>query len=130
MNISKQLCIILLSTFLFACGSSGSGDSSAGTNDGTVIKNDDLVPPTDDDEIIAESATVTINWDDNSDNEAGYIIERRLQSSDTFDSAVPLAENSNSYDDKTVSVGNSYCYKVSAFNQAGSAPSDEMCVDI
>lgn len=130
MNISKQLCIILLSTFLFACGSSGGGDSSAGTNDETVIKNDDLIPPTDDEEVIVESATVTINWDDNSDNEAGYIIERRLQSSDTFDSAIPLAENTNSYDDKTVYVGNSYCYKVSAFNQAGSAASDEMCVDI
>ena len=111
MQTYKQIFIILISLCIFSCAPSGS-DSA------------------DNDETITEKIQLVITWDDNSDNETGYIIERRLASSNTYDEIVMLSEDTNSYDDQSAFTGQTYCYQVSAYNQAGKSSSDEVCIAV
>jgi len=77
-----------------------------------------------------QAAELQINWIDNSTNEDGFIIEKRLQSSTSYETLIQLPQNTITYIDSNVNVGESFCYQVSAYNVAGRAPSTEVCVDV
>ena len=69
-----------------------------------------------------------LNWDDNSSDEAGFIIERRTSPEDQFREVARTGADVNAFDDVTVEAGTRYCYRVFAFSAAGlSSPSDEAC---
>ena len=69
-----------------------------------------------------------LNWDDNSADEAGFIIERRTSPEDPFLEVARTGADVNSFDDVTVQAGALYCYRVSAFSAASlSSPSNETC---
>ncbi len=62
-----------------------------------------------------------LNWTDNSDNEDGFIVERKL-GTDPDTSYLEIARtnpNIRAYDDLTVPSGDLHCYRVRAFNTAG-----------
>ena len=62
-----------------------------------------------------------LNWSDNSTNEEGFIVERRL-GSDPDTSYIEITrtgKNSRAYDDQTVPSAALHCYRVKAFNAAG-----------
>lgn len=61
---------------------------------------------------------VQLNWTDNSGNEDGFTLERTL-SGGTFSAIHTAAVNQTSFLDNTVSEGNTYVYRIKAFN-AGS----------
>ncbi|WP_354622705.1 fibronectin type III domain-containing protein [Psychromonas sp. MME2] len=109
----KHLLLMILSLLLFSCVSSES-DSS-----------DQII-----DQPLGEKLQLVISWYDNSDNESGYIVERRLAGEDAYDQAIFLPQDSDRYDDKTAFTGQTYCYQVSAYNQAGKSASDEVCIAI
>lgn len=62
--------------------------------------------------------TVTLNWVDNSDNEAGFIIERAT-SVEEFRAIDTLAPDVVSYVDSSAVSGNTYWYRVLSFNGNG-----------
>lgn len=67
------------------------------------------------------SATkVTLNWEDDSDNELGFIVERRTDSS-SFTKIATVAANVTQYTDGTLSVENTYTYRVIPYNPYGNA---------
>lgn len=71
----------------------------------------------------------TLTWTDNSDNEAGFKIERRTPSipGDTYGEIGQVGANVTTYVD-TVQDGQERCYRVRAFNAAGdSAYTNEAC---
>jgi len=67
-------------------------------------------------------------WMDNSSNEDGFKIERRTGTTQTFTEIAILGTNVTSYNDSGLVDGETYCYRVLAFNAAGSSPySNEEC---
>jgi hypothetical protein len=71
---------------------------------------------------------LTVSWQDMSNNEDGFAIERRLGSSGTYAQITTVAANNTSYYDSGVLSGSQYCYRVKAFTAtASSAYSNEAC---
>ncbi len=77
-----------------------------------------------------QAAELVIHWSDNSSNEEGFVVEKRLQSSSTFEAVAQLAADSTNYVDTDVINGESYCYMISAYNVMGQSLSSEKCVAI
>jgi hypothetical protein len=77
---------------------------------------------------VAEGAELNLAWVDHSGGTAGFRIERRLPTDETFAEVATQAPGSVSYTDSTVAAGVTYCYRVKAYNQAGeSGYTDEAC---
>jgi hypothetical protein len=65
---------------------------------------------------------------DNSSNEDGFKIERRTGTTQTYTQIAIAGANVTSYNDSGLVDGDTYCYRVLAFNAAGSSPySNEAC---
>ena len=77
---------------------------------------------------VADSASrIDLSWNDNSDNEAGFCIERRPQGGSYAQIAVVVADTTG-YADTDVGASTTYCYRVRAYNSAGdSAYCEEAC---
>src|SRR5688572_4420333 len=77
----------------------------------------------------SQSLSVSLSFSDNSSNEDGFTIERKVGAG-AYAPLINLAANTTTHQDNIVSdPGNTtYCYQVKAFNAAGvSAPSNEAC---
>ena len=72
-------------------------------------------------------AQLSISWDDNADNEAGYRIERKVDGE--FLLVATVAANETTYTESISDWQDAYCYRIGAFNSVGSAYSDESCID-
>jgi len=67
-------------------------------------------------------------WMDNSSNEDGFKIERRTGTTQTYTEIAIVGANVTSYNDSGLVDWDTYCYRVLAFNAAGSSPySNEVC---
>jgi hypothetical protein len=78
--------------------------------------------------IIALPSQLTLTWQDNSNDEDNFAIERKTGTSGTYTQIALVAANSTSYIDTTVTKGINYCYHVRAVNSAGaSAYTNEAC---
>lgn len=79
----------------------------------------------------AGAATVTIKWKDNSTDESGFRIERRLRK-DAVTTYVQIGEtaaNVEAFDDATIATNIQYCYRVRGFNPVAlSEYSNEACM--
>ena len=73
------------------------------------------------------AATLTLTWEDNSGNEDGFKIERRLGNTGAFTEIGQVGVDTTSFVD-TTSDDKVYCYQVRATNLAGdSDPSNIAC---
>ena len=73
-------------------------------------------------------AALTLSWTDHSDNEDGFVIDRRLESGGEFAELARTGVNAAGYVDAAVEAGVFYCYRVAAFNSAGrSVSTAEAC---
>jgi Divergent InlB B-repeat domain len=76
----------------------------------------------------ATAAQAVLTWSDNSTNEAGFYIERRVGMSGTYQQIASTGANSTSYTDPNLTSSTTYCYRVRAFDASGtSAYSNENC---
>lgn len=71
---------------------------------------------------ILSSTRVTLYWEDGSDNEQGFIIERKT-GSNSFSKIAEVPANVTTYTDGTLSVENTYTYRVIPYNPYGNAKS-------
>ena len=77
---------------------------------------------------IVSAAQLTLSWTDASDNEDGFGIERRTGTSGTFARVASVSPNVSTYTDPNLASSTTYCYRVNAFNSAGSsAYTNEIC---
>lgn len=77
---------------------------------------------------IASAAQLTLSWTDASDNEDGFGVERKTGTSGTFARVASLSSNVSTYTDANLASSTTYCYRVNAFNTAGSsAYTNEIC---
>jgi hypothetical protein len=71
---------------------------------------------------------IALIWQDNSNNENNFAIERKTGTSGTYSQIATTAMNVTSYVDTSVNRGVTYCYQVRAVNSAGaSAYTNEAC---
>lgn len=77
--------------------------------------------PTDLQARVVSSTEVELNWIDNSENETGFIIERKMSSDYTWSNIGTLAVNTTTYKDTGLSPENTYLYRVKAVNNAASS---------
>jgi len=73
---------------------------------------------------------VTLIWEDNSNNESGFKLERRLSTSPTYSVIATLSANTTSYNDSGFEEGR-YKYRAIAFNSYGNSEnSNQVTVSI
>ncbi len=65
------------------------------------------------------SNQVNLSWTDNSRAEAGFRIERKTSAAGSFGALASVGSDTTSYVDSTVASGNTYTYRVLAFNFNG-----------
>ena len=90
-----------------------------------------LTAPKPPSELVATALSPTsieLRWKDDSDNEEGFKVERRIQGGD-FIQIAQVPADTTSFIDSNLTPTTTYCYRVMAFNAAGdSPPSNEACV--
>ena len=78
---------------------------------------------------VVTSAGIRLSWKDNSIDEDGFDFER-LDDSGTYHLLASVSANAVTYDDTTVSAGNTYIYRIHSYNFIGySAYSNEVTVN-
>ena len=76
----------------------------------------------------AIAADLTLTWTDNSTNEEGFNVERRVGTTGTYAQLASVGVNVTSYTDTNLQTNTTYCYRVLAYNSTGSsAYSNEGC---
>ena len=74
------------------------------------------------------AASLQLVWLDNSSDETGFHVERKLGTAGTYSVVATTGANVTSYADSSLADSTTYCYRVNAFNGAGNSPySPEAC---
>ncbi|MDI6791578.1 MAG: fibronectin type III domain-containing protein [bacterium] len=85
------------------------------------------LPPTTLTATTVSSSQIRLNWTDNSDNETGFVIERKPPGQG-YNEAATVSANITTWLDTGLSSNTQYCYRVKARNAAGdSGYSNEPC---
>jgi hypothetical protein len=70
---------------------------------------------------LATLQRIELRWKDDSTNEGGFVVERKIGQTGTYLLLVTLPPNTTTYVDTAVQSGVTYCYRVKAFNASGSS---------
>ncbi len=74
------------------------------------------------------NAQINLSWNDNSNNEDGFKIERKTTASGTYSEIAQVGPNINTYNNTGLTGGTEYCYRVRSYNAVGnSSYSNESC---
>ncbi|MBI1744256.1 hypothetical protein HYR54_14475 [Candidatus Acetothermia bacterium] len=77
---------------------------------------------------VASVIQINLSWQDNSNNESGFVIERKLGISGTYAQIATVGPNVISFPDLGVAPNTQYCYRVRSYNANGNSnPSNESC---
>ena len=78
--------------------------------------------------VLATLPRLQLTWTDNSLNEDGFLVERKVGEGETYQPLARLPRNTSSYVDTSVEEGVTYCYRVKAFIASSySDPTNEAC---
>ncbi len=112
---SAGICAAFLLCFLFllGCGGFTATLASMGQNDNQSLDG---------------TGVLELAWNDNSDDENGFMIERKAGVDGAFQQIGSVGVDQVAYTDATLSKGSTYCYRVAAYNDGGLSPyTDETC---
>jgi photosystem II stability/assembly factor-like uncharacterized protein len=70
--------------------------------------------------VVYDASQIDLSWMDLSSNETGFKVERKAGSG-SFEVIASLSKNEIKYSDKTVVLGTTYSYRISAFNTLGNS---------
>jgi hypothetical protein len=71
-----------------------------------------------------QNCTFTLSWSDTSTNEAGFYVERSVTKTGKFTRVVQVVANTNKWKDTIQNAPSKteYCYRIIAYNTAGTSP--------
>jgi hypothetical protein len=78
----------------------------------------------------AAQLVLTLSWTDNATDEDGFLVERADHPSGPFAELAQIPDDMTAYSDVSVAFGQSYCYRVRAFNTAGASDSSNVACGI
>jgi uncharacterized protein YegL len=81
-----------------------------------IYLQDQLTAPSNLTASVINSTTVKLNWQDNSPNEQGFKIERKLGASGSYGEIANVGANVTSYTDAGLSAGQTYFYRIRSFS--------------
>jgi hypothetical protein len=90
----------------------------------TIVTDDILTAPTAPSNLVAtpvSANSIEVTWTDNSDNEEGFLIQRKLTVGGTWADLTTVGADETSFVDGSLVTGNEYCYRIRAFNAAGNS---------
>ena len=118
-TILKITALLLFTTTFISCSSDDNSESQVAPLAPTSLTG------------VFLNGQVTLSWVDNSTNETGYIIERKLGSG-VYSSISTVGANTTTYTDATVVTGESYTYRVYSYNATGNSTnySNEFTISI
>jgi len=96
--------------------SGGCTETCSGGNNGNTVPN----TPTGLSASTVSSSQINLTWNDNSDNEQGFNIERSTNTGE-FTQVASVGVGATSYNDNGLSAGTTYRYRVSAHNTSGTS---------
>ncbi|UTW46520.1 hypothetical protein KFE80_06510 [bacterium SCSIO 12696] len=113
---------------IFAVNSGGNSNAS---NEATITPVEPVpLAPSRLSATLGASSNVDLSWADNSDNESGFRVERRIGSG-SFSVLTTVAANSVRFSDTTAEAGTDYGYRVIAINSGGdSVPTTEATISV
>ncbi len=122
-NIVKQLMILFFIVTVSACGGNDGGGGNSGETDAPETVPDDpaLIEAT----TLSESS-ITLTWDDNSDNEEGFRVERSLSPDGGFAEVATTGADEIIVNDNGLDSDTTYYYRVVAFNSVGDSGYSEV----
>ncbi len=68
-----------------------------------------------------EDGKIKLEWEDNADNEAGFVLQRTMDTTATWVLVDSLAADIESYTDTGLTEGGKYYYRIYAYNAAGNS---------
>ncbi|MGE5350675.1 MAG: fibronectin type III domain-containing protein [Acidobacteriota bacterium] len=68
-----------------------------------------------------DGSSIELTWSDISDNEKGFVIERKVTGSDSYSQLAVIAAGCSNYTDQSVEEGKVYSYRIKAFNDYSSS---------
>ena len=69
--------------------------------------------------VFGQQLKIELVWADNSNNEDGFRVERKVGQTGDYAFLITVGPNTSTYTDTAVNPGETYCYRVKAFNAAG-----------
>lgn len=117
--------------YLFVRFSTNTETSAAGWTGSVSFYDKAARAPAAPSSLISKESThqsITIQWNDNSTNESGFLIERTLASEASNRVTVEVNANDTLYVDEDLLPSTTYVYSVQAVNQAGSSPSSNKSI--
>lgn len=104
----------------------GGGNNGGGSTDPKVAP----AAPTGLTATVVENSKASLAWQDNSGNETGFRVERRVAGTTAWSLVATLGSNVQTYNDAGITMGMSYDYRVSAFNAVATVASNEVSVTL
>src|SRR6266436_6639356 len=71
--------------------------------------------------IATAASTLNVAWQDNSNNEDGFNIERSTSASGPFSKIATVGANVTTYSNANLPEAANFCYRVNAFNASGAS---------
>lgn len=98
-------------------------DNAEALSDELLVSTSQPFAPTEISAVSFSSSTVKLKWKDNSDDESGFEIFRKSQFSNVFTSIAKVSANTTEYTDTKLGNGQTYTYKIAAYNNFGKTES-------
>ena len=113
--------ILTLFVMFFGCTTGGGGGGGDDDDDDITPDDDTIEVPEAPSDLTATYTEfgVELNWTDNSDNENGFYIYRKLEGEEEFSQIGEVGENIDTFVDDTFECDSSATYYVTAYNDDG-----------